>query len=146
MTTSDQIKTQLTRFLQNETGRSVTVTKLWPLAGGASRETWAIDALIDDQPTPLVLRLDMASVMTANALSRADEFRLLQRAHSGGVTCPRPSLVRHRPKHSWRTIFPHGSCRRGIHRAACSPATRIGSGPTTIASPNGNPTRPYSCP
>jgi aminoglycoside phosphotransferase (APT) family kinase protein len=88
------LQKQLEIFLSAETNCTARVEKAWPLAGGASRETWAIDLLIEGGSAagryPLVLRLDTASTMHADALSRAHEFRLLQVAYEGGVWCPRP--------------------------------------------------------
>jgi aminoglycoside phosphotransferase (APT) family kinase protein len=88
------LQKQLELFLSAETNCTARVEKAWPLAGGASRETWALDVLIEGGTVggryPLVLRLDTASTMHADALSRAEEFRLLQVAYEGGVWCPRP--------------------------------------------------------
>src|SRR5688572_5672079 len=90
----DTLQKQLELFLTAETNAPTHVEKAWPLAGGASRETWALDVFIEGGPHtgryPLVLRLDTASTMHADALSRAHEFRLLQVAYDGGVWCPRP--------------------------------------------------------
>ncbi|MBY0228898.1 MAG: phosphotransferase family protein [Gemmataceae bacterium] len=56
------------------------------LTGGASRETWAIDA----GAARLVLRADLGGEILEGALSRADEFAVLQAAHGAGVRVPRP--------------------------------------------------------
>lgn len=85
--------TKLTQFIAQATSRPVHLQRFWPLAGGASRESWAIDLLVDDQPFALVLRLDTASVMTREAISRADEFHLIWLAHQQGVLCPRPEWL-----------------------------------------------------
>ena len=81
---------KLEAFLRQETGHDVTIRRTWPLAGGASRETWALQAEFDDATQTLVLRLDMASTMNPQAINRADEFRLLQIAYAHNVQCPRP--------------------------------------------------------
>lgn len=82
---------RLSEFLTRIGNRPVITDKLRPVAGGASRETWWLHV----QPAgaesfPLILRLDMAATMNPDALSRADEFQLLQLAHEAGVRCPRP--------------------------------------------------------
>ncbi len=76
--------------LRKAIGLPVTVTRAAPLAGGASMETWAIDATVDGAPERLVLRRDMAVNMYAHALSRADEFHLLEAVCEAGVKAPRP--------------------------------------------------------
>src|SRR6185295_11732019 len=60
--TAAELASRLAAFLTAETGaRRVTIDGLRRLAGGASRETWAFDAVLDD-PEPirrqLVLRRD----------------------------------------------------------------------------------------
>ncbi len=81
----------LTAFLAETLQRPVAVSELQPLAGGASRETWRLRLeAAPDEPVWLVLRLDMAATMNPAALSRAEEFRLLQQASSAGVRCPHP--------------------------------------------------------
>lgn len=76
--------------LRKACGRPVTVTRATPLAGGASMETWALDATLDGAAERLVLRRDMAVNMYAHALSRAEEFRLLEAVYAAGVKAPRP--------------------------------------------------------
>jgi aminoglycoside phosphotransferase (APT) family kinase protein len=60
------------------------------MAGGASRDMWLIDAEIDGAAERLVLRRDTATVMYDHALTRAQEFRLMQFAHEQGVRVARP--------------------------------------------------------
>ncbi|MDT8305061.1 MAG: phosphotransferase family protein [Anaerolineae bacterium] len=82
---------QLSHFLTGVAGEPVAVHSLRPVAGGASRETWKLTARPQgEEPFPLILRLDMAATMNPDALSRADEFHLLQLAHQAGIRCPRP--------------------------------------------------------
>src|SRR5690349_9538720 len=60
--TAAELASRLAAFLTAETGaRRITVEGLRRLAGGASRETWAFDAVFDDGGTTtrqLVLRRD----------------------------------------------------------------------------------------
>jgi aminoglycoside phosphotransferase (APT) family kinase protein len=85
---------QVATFLTEQVGAPVRVTGLRHLTGGASRESWAVDAEIASQPqsTPLalVLRRDLGGLIQPEALTREQEFRLLQAAHRAGVLVPRP--------------------------------------------------------
>jgi aminoglycoside phosphotransferase (APT) family kinase protein len=56
------------------------------LAGGASKEAWAIDA----GGEPLLLRRAAGGVIHKHTLSLADEFAVLEAAHEAGVKAPRP--------------------------------------------------------
>lgn len=85
-----EMKEVLEAFIAAESGKSIAISGLHPLAGGASRETWLLRLQLNGQRTALVLRLDMATTMNPDAISRAQEFRLLQVAYESGVTCPRP--------------------------------------------------------
>jgi aminoglycoside phosphotransferase (APT) family kinase protein len=91
-TTNDDLHQQLRAFLAEQTGSAVTISNLHPIAGGASRETWALDLRYkaDGQPIDerLILRRDMGSSMNPEALSRAQEFNLLRVAHGHGVRVP----------------------------------------------------------
>ncbi|MDX1688063.1 MAG: phosphotransferase family protein [Candidatus Promineifilaceae bacterium] len=84
------LKEKLKAFIVDESGRDVTVEEVRPLAGGASRETWAVTAEVGEERLALALRLDKASTMNPEAISRAEEFELLRAAYEAGVTCPRP--------------------------------------------------------
>lgn len=88
-----ELRERLEAFLAEQTRSSVTISRLHPIAGGASRETWAVDVAILAGPEvgahQLILRRDMGSSMNPEALSRAQEFRLLQVAYEQGVQAPR---------------------------------------------------------
>lgn len=84
------LKRKLAGFIAEKDGREATVEEVRPLAGGASRETWAVTADVGGERLALALRLDMASTMNPEAISRAEEFELLRAAYEAGVTCPRP--------------------------------------------------------
>ncbi len=72
---------------------TVSVEDARPLTGGAIQENWLIDACFSGGPMAgrqeLVLRSDALSQVAAS-LTRAEEFRLLQTAHTAGVTVPEP--------------------------------------------------------
>ena len=80
----------LEETLSKAVGQPVTVTRAAPLAGGASMETWSLDATVNGAPERVVLRRDMAVNMYAAALTRAQEFHLLGVAHRAGVMVPLP--------------------------------------------------------
>jgi aminoglycoside phosphotransferase (APT) family kinase protein len=67
-------------------GRDVEVSEPVLLAGGASKEAWAVDA----DGERLLVRRAAASVMHAHTLTLAHEFEVLLAAHEAGVTVPRP--------------------------------------------------------
>jgi len=87
---ADDIASRLAAFLTNAAGAHATIAAMKPIAGGASRETWAVDAEIGSVREALVLRMDLASSMNPDALSRPHEFALLAAAHAAGVLAPRP--------------------------------------------------------
>src|SRR3954464_9464717 len=88
--TPPDFRANLAAFLAHATGAPTTITAMQPIAGGASRETWAVDAEIGGTHEALVLRMDLASSMNPDALSRPQEFALLAAAHAAGVLAPRP--------------------------------------------------------
>ncbi len=60
------------------------------LAGGASKESWALDYEAQGQVHPLFLRREAGGVMTAATLPLEWEHRVLALAHAHGVPTPRP--------------------------------------------------------
>ena len=70
----------------------VEITEARRLSGGASRESWWIDARDGDGAAhELVLRRDPGAL--AGQSSRDTEFRLLAAAHAAGVAAPEPLLL-----------------------------------------------------
>jgi aminoglycoside phosphotransferase (APT) family kinase protein len=59
------------------------------LSGGAIQENWALDAVVNGQPMPIVVRMDAPSGVS-ESWGRAEEFALLRTAFSAGVTVPEP--------------------------------------------------------
>jgi aminoglycoside phosphotransferase (APT) family kinase protein len=86
----DDLSARLAAFLSSVSGTPAAIIAMQPIAGGASRETWALDAEIGGMHAALVLRMDLASSMNPDALSRPQEFALLAAAHAAGVLAPRP--------------------------------------------------------
>ena len=84
------LPSRLATFLTHAAGAPARISAMTPIAGGASRETWAVDAEVGGAHEALVLRMDLASSMNPDALGRPQEFELLAVAHAAGVLAPRP--------------------------------------------------------
>jgi aminoglycoside phosphotransferase (APT) family kinase protein len=85
------LESRLAVFLARESGAvRVAITGLRKLPGGASRETWAFDAVMENgagsTTRRLVLRRDPGP--TSVQTDRAHEFRVLRAAHAAGVPVP----------------------------------------------------------
>ena len=93
----DQLREKLTDFLKrSHDARSVRVEGLRLLTGGASRQTWSFDAIIEDaagetRAVPLVLRSDPRR--GPNFMQREVEYRLLKAAADEGVPVPAVHLM-----------------------------------------------------
>ena len=90
---SDDLRERLQRFIASATGATdVSIEGLRKLPGGASRQTWSLDAVYtkdgSEMRVPLVLRRDPGS-STLNT-QRQEEYRVQQAAHAEGVPVPRP--------------------------------------------------------
>jgi aminoglycoside phosphotransferase (APT) family kinase protein len=78
---------RLSAYLRSRLSSKVEVTNLSLMAGGASRETWAFDALLPGGPSmPLILRRDPAGRPSARGY--VGELRLLRSAEKAGVPVP----------------------------------------------------------
>lgn len=91
--TPDELRERLEHFIARAAGVSdVRVENLRKLPGGASRQTWSLDAVYTQDGAvvhlPLVLRRDPGS-STLNT-QRQEEFRVQRAAHAEGVPVPRP--------------------------------------------------------
>jgi len=67
-------------------GREVEISEPVLLAGGASKEAWAVDA----DGEPLLVRRAAVGVIHRHTLSLAHEFEVLRAAFETGVKVPRP--------------------------------------------------------
>lgn len=87
--TPDDLRQRLERFIARHAGAAeVRVEGLHRLPGGASREIWSLDALVDGARLALVLRRDPGS--TTMHTARREEFRVQQAAHAADVPVPTP--------------------------------------------------------
>jgi aminoglycoside phosphotransferase (APT) family kinase protein len=85
-----ELRQRLEGFLIRQTGKNVRIESAAPLAGGASRDMWVIEANIEGNHEKLVLRRDTPTTMHEQALSRAQEFVVMQAAFERGVRVARP--------------------------------------------------------
>jgi aminoglycoside phosphotransferase (APT) family kinase protein len=93
-TTIADLRTRLEAFLAGKLQAEVRITEARRLTGGASRDTWAVDVEIaggrEAGRHALILRRDLGGVIHEDALSREQEFRVLETAHRHGILVPRP--------------------------------------------------------
>ncbi len=84
------LEAKLAAYLTEQTGAPVQVSGAQPLAGGASRDSWAFNATFEDGTSGrFVLRRDLPTTMNEQALTRAQEFALMRAAHDHGVQVAR---------------------------------------------------------
>jgi aminoglycoside phosphotransferase (APT) family kinase protein len=76
---------KLQNYLSEQFGQAVSITDAKPLSGGASRDTWHISVNLGETPRQMVLRRDLPTQMFEEALSREEEFRLMDAAYQAGV-------------------------------------------------------------
>jgi aminoglycoside phosphotransferase (APT) family kinase protein len=92
----DELAARIEAFLLRETSaRAVRIADLRRLTGGASRETWSLDATVEHgnhaETLPLILQRDARG--SALAMSRATEYALLRAAYDSGVPAPEPLFM-----------------------------------------------------
>src|SRR5689334_15882154 len=88
---------EMREALQERLGRDVSEPVL--LAGGASKEAWAVDA----GGERLLVRRAAVGVIHKHTLSLAHEFAVLEAAYAAGVKAPRP--IRYLPDLDGREAF-----------------------------------------
>lgn len=82
----EQLLQNLQAYLSDVTDSAATMTDAKPLAGGASRDTWYIQADINGEEHEYVMRRDLPTQMFDDALTREQEFHLMDAAHASGVS------------------------------------------------------------
>jgi aminoglycoside phosphotransferase (APT) family kinase protein len=87
---STELSEELPRRLSALLGGPVEVRSLGMLAGGASKEAWAVDVATPTEELELLVRRATGGAIYADMLSLEDEFRVLQVAFDAGVKVPRP--------------------------------------------------------
>lgn len=91
----------LATFLYYAVETPVTIHATRMLIGGASLETWAVTAGWDGHLHELIVRRDTDSKMSATALSRAEEFNLLQLMYGYRVLVAKPLFLNERDTHPY---------------------------------------------
>jgi len=71
-------------------GTPLDVQKVWRLGGGASKEAWAVDAMLQGQPQHWLVRRMGGGVLHDHTLSLATEHAVIRAAHAAGVPVPQP--------------------------------------------------------
>ncbi|HYM14721.1 MAG TPA: phosphotransferase family protein [Dehalococcoidia bacterium] len=93
----DDFTDALTAFLQRAAGAArVEIAALRRLTGGASRETWSLDATLtraDGSTETLLLVLQRDTRGAPKAMSRTVEFQLMKAAFDEGVPAPEPLFM-----------------------------------------------------
>jgi aminoglycoside phosphotransferase (APT) family kinase protein len=89
MSPASEVFSRLAAFLELQTNQDIQIQNIIPLAGGASRESWKIDALIAGKPQEFVLRKDLPTTMNKDALTRAQEYHLMKFAYEHGIRVAR---------------------------------------------------------
>ena len=87
---TDQIKAELEDQLPAILDAGADVLSLNLLAGGASKEAWAVDASVDGETLELLVRRATGGTIFTGQLSIEEEYRVLQAAFDAGVKVPRP--------------------------------------------------------
>jgi aminoglycoside phosphotransferase (APT) family kinase protein len=85
----DFLLERLTEFLTRENKNPTVVFDLKPISGGASRDTWFFTSRDANYQLDLILRRDLPTQMFDQALTRAQEFKLMRLAFSQGVMVPK---------------------------------------------------------
>ena len=97
---AEQVAAALAQAASRHFGKPATIDSLKRESGGASRQTWTFDALVDGARHGLVLRRDPPTIgqaggqaggkpdRPATGLDRATEFRVLAAAFKAGVRAP----------------------------------------------------------
>ncbi|WIM11630.1 phosphotransferase family protein [Enhydrobacter sp.] len=92
---ADQVRSALAAAAGRHFRGMARIENLVRQSGGASRQTWSFDALLEGERHALILRRDPPTNGKTDrersvSIDRATEFRVLQAAHRAGVRAPEP--------------------------------------------------------
>src|SRR5688572_18461248 len=90
---SIDLPARLAPFLRTKFTGPVRIRGARRLPGGASRVTWSVTVQGLQGQQSFILRMDGGGVIQDDALSREEEFRLLEAAHTAGIRVPKPLWV-----------------------------------------------------
>ncbi|MGB7405667.1 MAG: phosphotransferase family protein [Pacificimonas sp.] len=88
MSETETDESRLATLLTRETGAPVSVETLTPLSGGAASMSYAVNAVRDGEPLPLVMQRSAGEGDTVRTMSRAQQATLQQRVAKSGVSAP----------------------------------------------------------
>src|SRR5476649_2206523 len=92
-TETEKVRAALAIAASRHFGGLATIEELARQSGGASRQTWSFDAIVNGRREALILRRDpptSGKTERSVAIDRATEFRVLRAAHRAGVRAPEP--------------------------------------------------------
>lgn len=77
--------TKLETYLSDQLNTAAKITQANPLSGGASRDTWHVTVQADAAINEYVVRRDLPTQMFEDALTREQEFNMMDAAYKSGV-------------------------------------------------------------
>ncbi|MFI4998969.1 MAG: phosphotransferase family protein [Reyranellales bacterium] len=87
---ADLVASALAQAAGRHFGGAATIESMGRESGGASRQTWSFDAVVNGKRHALILRRDPPTTTSerSGSLERATEFRVLRAAFQAGVRAP----------------------------------------------------------
>ena len=82
------VSEMLGEVLADEGGYHCRVQSIRPLTGGAAAQIFAVDALLDGEPAPLILRCGDETSQFGNALQKRQEAEVIRAAFAAGLPVP----------------------------------------------------------
>lgn len=76
---------QLQNYLSEQLNSEAIIAEARPLSGGASRDTWYLRVTTEGDNYAFVMRRDLPTQMFEDALTREQEYRLMDAAYQSGV-------------------------------------------------------------
>ena len=86
---NEVLKITLEQLLEPQFGEN-SISNFTMLAGGASKEAWALDLETKNTKLELILRRAGGGVMNADQISLKEEFKVLELARDAGVSVAKP--------------------------------------------------------
>lgn len=83
--TDNTLLVKLQHYLSDQLNTQAAIAEARQLSGGASRDTWYLRVATDTETHAFVMRRDLPTQMFEDALTREQEFRLMDAAYQAGV-------------------------------------------------------------